>query len=362
MDFALNVPINQVSFGQVSINLLKEIFLRRLSPSIFPIGGNVDLNGQSSLPDGFEEWLGKCLDKGLSSHSRGTPIIKLWHLNGGMESFAQKQILISFYELDSPTAAELNTAKNNNLLFSSKYCVDIFNQFGASCDFLPLSFDESNFKEINKKYFSDDRIVFNISGKFEKRKNHLPTIKSWVKKYGNDKKYSLQCSIYNNFLSKEKNAEIANFVTGGKKYFNVSFLPYMPSNDVYNDYLNSADIILGLSGGEGWGLPEFHSVALGKHSVILDCSGYKSWANNSNSTLVEPSGKEEAYDGVFFKKGSPYNQGNIFKFNEDNFIEACEKVIGKVRDNKVNKEGKKLRNKFTTKKTVDLLLKKLEDI
>jgi hypothetical protein len=362
MDFALNVPVNQVSFGQVSINLLKEIFLRGFTPSLFPIGGSIDLNGQAEQLAGFPEWLSKCLEKGLSSHSRDTPIIKLWHLNGGMESFSQKQILISFYELDSPTKAELNTAKNNSLLFSSEHSVDIFNQFGANCGFLPLPFDEYNFKEINKKYFSDDRIVFNIAGKFEKRKNHLPAIRSWVKRYGNDRKYSLQCSIYNNFLSKEKNSEIANFVTEGKRYFNVSFLPYMPSNDVYNDYLNSAHIILGMSGGEGWGLPEFHSVALGKHSIILNCSGYKSWANNLNSTLIEPDGKEEAYDGVFFKKGSPYNQGNIFKFNEDNFIEACERTVEKVKKNKINTEGQKLRKKFTTKKTMDLLLKKLEDI
>ena len=49
----------------------------------------------------------------------------------------------------------------------------------------------------------------------------------------------------------------------------------MPTNTAYNDYLNSGDIIIGMSGGEGWGLPEFHSVALGKYGIILNAHAYK---------------------------------------------------------------------------------------
>ena len=101
----------------------------------------------------------------------------------------------------------------------------------------------------------------------------------------------------------------------------------MPQNKVYNDYLNSADIVLGMSGGEGWGLPEFHSVGLGKHAVILNATSYKEWANTDNAVMIEPSGKTEIYDNKFFIKGAPFNQGSIFDFNEDEFIAGCEKAI-----------------------------------
>ena len=94
----------------------------------------------------------------------------------------------------------------------------------------------------------------------------------------------------------------------------------MPNNELYNDFLNSADVILGMSGGEGWALPEFQSVAMGKHAVILNASAYKEWANEKNSVLVNPSGKIPVYDGMFFQEGAPYNQGNIYDFNEDEFI------------------------------------------
>ena len=73
-------------------------------------------------------------------------------------------------------------------------------------------------------------------------------------------------------------------------------MQFMPKNAVYNDYLNSGDIVIGMSGGEGWGLPEFHSVGLGKHAVMLNATAYKEWATSENSVLLEPSGKIEVYD------------------------------------------------------------------
>ena len=130
----------------------------------------------------------------------------------------------------------------------------------------------------------------------------------------------------------------------------------MGQNKIYNDYLNSANIIIGMSGGEGWGLPEFHSVAMGKYGVIMDAHGYKSWANKNNSVLVQPNSKIEGYDGMFFNKGLPYNQGNIYDFDGEEFIAGCEKAIEKVKENKINKEGLKLQEEFTSEKLLKNVL------
>ena len=112
-----------------------------------------------------------------------------------------------------------------------------------------------------------------------------------------------------------------------------------------------------MSGGEGWGLPEFQSVGLGKHSVILNAHSYKGWANEKNSVLIEPSGKIPAYDNMFFKKGQPFNQGNINTFNEDEFIAACEEAIKRVESSPLNTSGLKIQENFTSSKTLDHLLK-----
>lgn len=360
MEFSLNLPINSVSFGQISTIILRELYSRNINPPICPIGQNVDLSTQD-LDKDFIEYLTKNINSFYLKHNRKNNIFKLWHINGGLESLSEKQILLSFYELDSPTDVEINIVKNNHkVLFTSQYTVDIFNKAGCmNVKYIPLCFDKYNFKTIEKQYFSD-RIVFNLLGKLEKRKNHKKVIQSWLKKYGNDRRYHLQCSIFNPFLKPEDQEHlIRNVILEGKNYFNISFLNFIQKNSEYNDLLNSGDIVLGMSGAEGWGLPEFHSVALGKHGIIMDQHGYKNWANENNSTLVKSKNKIEAYDGVFFNKGQQYNQGHIFDFDESEFIEACEKTISKVQSNKINKFGLKLQEDFSSEKFCNNILKEV---
>ena len=125
MNFSLNLPINSVSFGQVSTLILRELYKRELEPSLFPIG-QVDLSSQSQDQE-FFAWIKKCLDKAKTAHSRETPTLKLWHLNGGLDSFSKKHALLTFYELDQPTLAEINAAKNTDkLIFTNKYTQNIF--------------------------------------------------------------------------------------------------------------------------------------------------------------------------------------------------------------------------------------------
>jgi hypothetical protein len=99
---------------------------------------------------------------------------------------------------------------------------------------------------------------------------------------------------------------------------------------------------------------------MGKHAVVMNAHGYKSWANEENSILVEQNSKVEAYDGVFFHKGLPYNQGTIYDFNGDDFISACELAIKRVEKNKSNINGLSLQEKFSSDKFTSNVLKYLE--
>jgi hypothetical protein len=361
MSLAFNLPINSVSFGQISTLILRELYNSKVNVGVLPIG-NVDLSTQSDLNQEFANWLQQSINSSLETFNRKNKIFKLWHLNGSFESYSNEQVLLSFYELDQPTKVELNTVKNNHkVLFSSKETVDTFKNLGCkNVEYIPLAFDKYNFNRIDKSYFVDDRIVFNLVGKLEKRKHHLKLIKLWAQKFGNNKKYALQCSIFNPFMKPEDQNSLIAQTLEGKTYFNINFLPFMGQNKIYNDYLNSSNIVLGMSGAEGWGLPEFHSVAMGKYAVIMNAHGYKSWANENNSILVEPSSKIEAYDGMFFHKGAPYNQGNIYDFNEEEFINGCELAIKKVESDKVNKEGLKLQQEFTSEKFIENVLSHLK--
>jgi len=360
-EFALHLPLNGVSFGQVSTALLREFHQRGVQPSLFPVG-QIDLSTQEISSD-LNKWIESCLKKSFIEHDRNTPILKLWHLSqDSLTSYSKEQSLFTFYELDEPTPFELNIARNQKHLFvSSHYTQEVLEANGlTNCVFVPLGFDKYNFVSKNQQYL-EGKIVFNLTGKLEKRKHHKDVIQAWLKKYGNNKDYVLQCAIANPFIKENDFKVLISQILEDKTYFNINFLGMMQKNSLYNDFLNSGNIIIGMSGGEGWGLPEFQSVALGKHAVILNATAYKEWATTENAVLVEPNGKTEAYDGAFFKKGSLTNQGSIYTFDEDDFIEGCEKAIERYKSSSVNEEGLKLQQKFTYKKTVDKILKIIQE-
>lgn len=360
LDFSYHFPVNTVSFGQVSSGILREI-KSRVSDScinLFTIG-TPDLSSLTEDND-FKTWLNKSIDQAPNLHQRKTHLIKLWHLydhNYTLASYSDEQSVITFHELDSLTEREINIAKSiKNVYLTSQYSIDVFANHGIQAKYLPLYFDHFHFVKTEKKYFDDDRITFNLVGKFEKRKNHKQIIQAWLKRFGNDNRYFLQCAIHNTFLKHEENNQIFASLLNGVRYSNINFLTFMAKNSQFNDFLNSGDIVIGGSGGEGWGLPEFHSVALGKYGVIMDSTGYKSWADDSNSILFQEGPKEEIYDDMFFRKGMPYNQGNYFSLDPDAFIDACEKAIEKCRINRINSKGLSLSENFSVDKTVDILL------
>jgi hypothetical protein len=354
-NFTLNVPFNSTSLGQVSTAIARELYKKSVDVNIFPIS-SVDLSSQREDKD-FLSWLERNTKNSLSKHSRKNPVFKLWHLNGSLESFSERQVLLSFYEVDRPTDSELNIVKNNSkVLFSSKYAISRFEELGCSnLDFIPLGFDSYNFYKTNKR--QTNAIQFGLFGKLEpQRKRHLKTLSVWAKKYGNNPKYALNCAIFNNFLDPNLQSQIISQALEGKQYWNINFLPYIPENTVFNDLLNNIDIVLAMSGGEGWGLPEFQSVALGKHCVGLNAHAYKEWMTESNSVLINPTSKIPVYDNFFFKEGTPFNQGEIFDWNEEDLIVGMERAVKKFEKNPENLEGIKLQEEFSYSKIVDNLL------
>ena len=356
MSLALHLPLNSTSLGQVSFSILREIYSRGVETVLFPIG-DVDASTQT-LNQEFINWIQQSINNCQKNHNRKNPIFKLWHIAGSLESFSEKQVLLSFYELDSPTKMEVNIVKNNaKVLLSSNYSVNAFQNLGCdNVNFIPLAFDANHFSKQDVIKNRTD-IHFGLFGKLEpQRKRHAKVLQSWVKKYGNQPGYFLNCAIYNNFIEPNVQSQLINNALEGQRYWNINFLPFMPSNEDYNKFINNNDIALAMSGGEGWGLPEFQSVALGKHCVGLNAHAYKDWMNSENSVLINPSCKIPAYDNVFFREGADINQGNIFDWDENEFIAGMEQAEKRFKENPENAAGLELQTRFTYKKTVDSIL------
>lgn len=343
-EFALNIPFNQVSFGQVSTAIAREVFRQGFSPYIFPLHGQTDLSSQK-VDQEFVNKLNEGFSKGNSSYSRNIPALKLWHINGSLESVAKEQTLITFHETDKITDFEKNILRNQKTVYvTSKYSEEVMKAGGVdNVKYLKLGYDNHNFYNTNKTYIPD-KVVFGLFGKLEiTRKRTLKTLAMWAKKYGNNPKYVLHAAIANPHMKPEDQSGLIMRALDGKKFWNINFLPMVQSNAEYNDIVNSVNIVLALSGGEAFGLPEFHAVGLGKHCVGLNAHAYKDYLNESNAVLINPSSKIPCYDGIFFHEGQPFNQGNFYDWEEDDAIAAMEQAEQRYLTNPVNIAGQELK-------------------
>lgn len=325
--FAFNAPINTVSFGNVSVSLLREMYKLGLTPNIFVIGQNADMSAQK--PDEkFNQWLGHCINKAQKEHSRKNTAFKLWHINGSLETYSDTDSrLITFHETDSLTPSEVNILKNQSKIYvTSKFTKSVFESFGISATYLPLGFDSHNFGALEKRPQIDGVTQWGLAGKFEVRKSHPKVLNLWAKKYGNRKEHRLNVAVANPFLKQEHLNALINQSLEGKQYWNINFIPYMATNLEYNNFLQANSIHLALSGGEGFDLPAFHATALGAHTVAMRAHVYNDYLNDDNAVLINPNSKRPAADGIFFHPNSPFNTGNFFDFAEDDFYQACEKA------------------------------------
>ena len=351
-------PSNSLSFGNVSFNLLREMYKKKINVSFFPIGGKLDLEAYDKIDPEFRDWIQSCVSTRLDKLSGEVPTLKLWHLNGSEMRIGKHQTLYTFYELDTPTLQEQNIASlQNHICFSSSYAHEKFERLGIkNGSVVPVGFD-TDFHKVHKTYLPE-KLHFGLMGKWEKRKNTAQIIQAWAEKYGNNYKYQLSCCVTNRFFKADQMNQVIGQCLKGKRYGNINFIPYLQTNSEVNDFLNAIDIDLsGLSGAEGWNLPSFNSTALGKWSIVLNCTSHTDWATQENSILVEPDGKEPIYDNVFFSEGQPFNQGNKYKISSETIIEKMELAETSCRN--PNTEGEKLRKKFTYKKTLEGLLSSL---
>ena len=353
MKLLVEAPLNTLSFGNVSFNILRELYKKNVDVGLFPIG-NVDVSA-FEIDKEFSDWLQQCINNRYNFVSKDVKAFKLWHLSGSENRKNPNQNLFTFYECSQPTDLEKIICKaQDKTFFSSRYAQEQFTLNG--CDnayYIPIGFDES-FKANGKKYL-EGVIHFGLMGKFEKRKHTAKIIKLWLNKYGNDNRFQLTCCVTNPFFKPEQMESVINNLLEGKRYSNINFLPYLKTNMEVNEFLNAIDIDLtGLSGGEGWNLPAFNATALGKWSIVLNATSHKDWANNNNSILIEPNGEIDVEDGVFFKKGDIFNQGVFYTWSDEDFLNATEKACSKV--GILNTEGQKLRSEMSYKNTVDSIL------
>ena len=147
-DLIFNAPINSLSFGNVALNILREMYDAKLKVSFFPIGKDLEMEAFDKIDKEFRAWIVESYNTRLDGLSRDIPSIKLWHLNGSESTVGKNNVLYTFYELSDPTLIESTLASmQDKVVFSSSYASSKF----EDSYYCPLGFDR-DFSPTNKKY------------------------------------------------------------------------------------------------------------------------------------------------------------------------------------------------------------------
>ena len=359
----LQLPINTTSFGNVSFGIINELYSRKFEDfTLFDIGAP-DLIAFNKVRESeeFIGWVNNRRRDSLKSFNKNDAGIKLWHINSSEASISKEQWLFTFHELDDITDVEKNILNNQRGVFvSSEYTKNVFAENGVTAPItvIPLGFDAEHFSETGKTYHPSDIVHWSIFGKFEHRKRHEKTIRAWIKKFGGNYGHVLNISVYNPFLSPEhNNAILAQIFEGNSKPFNINILPFSQTLGELNEVYNNTDIVVDMSGAEGFSLPSFTCACLGKHAIVHNNTGIKEWASIDNAVLIEPNCKISSKDNMFFSGEGDFNIGNIYDYDEEDLLNSFDQVLKRHQDKPVNENGKLLKNTFSWKNSVDLLLK-----
>lgn len=364
MNLNVHLPINNLSFGYVAYHLLRELYLRKdsITTNWSPLHNSMDFGAFDKADPEFLNWARASAGSFLKSYKADFPTLKLWHIRDSHENIGTKNVLFTFHETDQLTPIEVNILNQQKaIIVSSEHSKEVFEDFGVRVPvyYVPLGFDSVHFRNLGRKSYNEDMTCWFIGGKAEMRKGNIEAAKLWVKKYGNDDKHILHLMVFNPFLEqmrKGENERIINDITENKKFRNVVSYPYMPTLSQVNEIYNATDIVIDVSRGEGWSLPSFNTLALGKHAVIHNCSAMKGWANDQNSVLVQSNGKLKAADGVFFAEGTEYNVGNFYNWNPADVTAAFDTAFTRRQANRLNTEGLKIAQDFTWNATMNKIL------
>lgn len=372
----LNCPLNPLSLGQVSFNILRELYKRKVQVALFPIGG-VDLSAYRVDPQ-FGAWIEQAVNQRYQRLDRKVPTLKIWHIRDGETRLSDRQCLLTWHETDSPQPVEIALLNHqDHTFFTSSWSVDNFRTFGANnVSFVPLGLDE-DFTPSDRRLVSPDITHWICVGKHEElRKLTDLKIRVWMKRYAGRRDHQLTLCINNPFYRKQQlsNGQIVGFDMNDvyarlfgaadwqkAKPFNVNVLPALRTNAEMLQLYRSADVDLsGIARSEGFNIPAHTATCLGKWSIVTACTAHKDWATAENSVLIEPSGMIKGVDGLFFHEKGDFSVGNMYDFTEAAIDEAFTRAEKLAKT--PNPAGEKLRTTHTYAATVDRLLAEIERV
>lgn len=336
--------ISPLSYGLVAYNYLKS--LQKWQPALFNIGDD------SRLPK--EQFIIEALERAYFFNYYA-PCVKIFH-QFKMGEFVGRgeRIGMPIFEMDRFTPSEKHHMNSlDRAVVNSHWAKEIVCNETNLDDTLvgvsPLGVDTEIFKPIKVNKFDDELRLFNI-GKWEVRKGHDILLQAFNKAFFKTDNVSLHMLCDNPFGGNEEWEKYYKESVLGDK---IQIYPRMKTQNDVNTFINHCDVGVFPSRAEGWNLDLIESMAAGKPVVATNYSAHTEFCNSDNSILLEPAGKEDAFDGKWFGKGL-YNTGKWAKIEVDDLVDILRDIY-KNRPEK-NDAGIETADKFSWNNSAQTLV------
>lgn len=305
-------PINQLSYGLVSVNFLHQLDKLGWEVALFPINPtNIEAE------PAHHELIRKCLSN-VKKFDDTAPTLRIYHQFSMAESIGSgPRIGMYFNELNKLTLLEVKHLNSLDCVVTcSNFARNAAIESGVkgSPEIVHLGYDPIIFKP-NPNISSDKTIFLNV-GKFEYRKGHDVLADIFSSSFTQQDNVELWMLNTNPFLSKEESDEWINMYVNSPLGNKIKIIPRQDSQHQIAYLMQNTTCGIFPSRAEGWGLSTLEMMGCGKPSIVTNYAGHTEFCNEETSILIEPDGLEDASDGKWFSPTAEINAGQWLKLTD----------------------------------------------
>lgn len=353
---SLNIccPINSTGYGITSLNIVKELS-KNLHASLFPIGHNIDVNGEQ------DKKLIQQLINNNTLFEYNAPCLKIWHQHDlSLKIGNGHYYVFPFFEVDKLNTREQHCLNYSDYIFvASNWAKKVLIDNGITKPIIvaPLGVDLSIFKDPIKIKLEKENYIFFHIGKWEHRKSQDFLLQAFDKAFDKNDKVELWLLPHNPFLNDQENKYWLNLVDSCKLKDKIKIFNRLPTQYQLAEFIWYGDCGVFLSRAEGWNNEVIESMALNKPIITTNYSAHTEYCNIDNSYLVEITETEPAKDNKWF-----FGEGNWAKLGP-NQLEQAIHYMKYVYTNRVetNPIGLATAQKYSWKRTSDIIYNTLID-
>lgn len=323
MKINLIAPINKLSYGYVSSNILKELLKAGHEVSLFPIG-KIDSDER------YFESVNKALNFS-KTFDINSPSIIIWHHFGlkQFKRFKGPHIGFPIFENDRFSKEDIENFNSMDMVLLTcdwyKNIIDDVKEIKVKTGKVNLGVDPEIFRISHKKTIErklDNITRFITVGKWEVRKSHWEIAQAFHKMCFTPK-IEITFVCHNPFLSSKENLKWEKMVKDAGSYaltdkIRVINKRFDSQDDIIAEMQN-ADFGVFPARAEGWNLELNEMMAMNKMCVVTNYSAHTEYCNYDNSMIVDIKNSEPAFDGEFF-------------FGQMNWAKISEKEISRIKN------------------------------